>query len=65
MLSECKGDFEDSEMSHKRNKLLQSAGLFTDIDVILDSTGDLEIPPTPHPHTFPMKMPISQLSSVE
>jgi hypothetical protein len=53
MLSECKGDFEDAEMPHKMDKFLQAVGLPTDIDTILDSTGDSEAAPTPHPPHFP------------
>jgi hypothetical protein len=40
MLSECKRDFErdfeDAKMSHKIDKLLQTVGLFTEIDAISD-----------------------------
>jgi hypothetical protein len=59
MLSECKWDFEDAEMPHKMDELLQAAELPTDIDVIPDSMGDSEAPSTPHPHNFPMRMPTS------
>jgi hypothetical protein len=40
--------FEDADMPHKVDELLQVARLLADIDVIPDSTGDLEAPPTPH-----------------
>jgi hypothetical protein len=63
MLSECKGDFDDIEMPHKMDEHLHAAGLPTDIDVIRDLTGDSEAPPTPHPHTFPIKMLTLRLSS--
>jgi hypothetical protein len=49
MLSECKGDFEDVDIPHKMDELLQAARLPVDIDAIPDSTGDSEAPPTPHP----------------
>jgi hypothetical protein len=52
MLSECKEDFEDAKILHKIDELLQAAGLSTDIDAILYSTGDSEDPPTPHPPHF-------------
>jgi hypothetical protein len=48
MPSECKGDFEDTDILHKMNELLQAAGLPTDIDAISDSMVDSEAPPTPH-----------------
>jgi hypothetical protein len=43
-------------MPHKMDELLHAAGLPTDIDAILDSTGDSETAPTPstpHPSHFP------------
>jgi hypothetical protein len=52
-------------MPHNMDELLHAAGLPTDIDVIPDLTGDYETAPTsstPHPHTSPMRMPISRLS---
>jgi hypothetical protein len=55
MLSECKRDFEDAKMSHKIDKLLQTVGLFTEIDAISDLTGDSETPLTSHPPHFPYK----------
>jgi hypothetical protein len=51
MLSKCKRDFEDAEMPHKMDELLQATGLSTNIDTIPNLTGDSEAPPTPHPHT--------------
>jgi hypothetical protein len=39
-------------MPHKMDEFLQAVGLFMDIDVIPDSTGDSEAPPTPHPPHF-------------
>jgi hypothetical protein len=43
-------------MPHKMDELLHAVGLPTDIDAILDSTGDSETAPTPstpHPSHFP------------
>jgi hypothetical protein len=53
MLSECKGDFEDVEMSYKIDEFLHAAGLPTNIDVISDSTGDSGTASTPQPPHFP------------
>jgi hypothetical protein len=39
-------------MPHKMDKILQAVGFPTDIDALLDSTGDSEAPPTPHPPHF-------------
>jgi hypothetical protein len=39
-------------MTHKIDEFLQVVGLPTSIDAILDSTGDLKAPPTPHPPLF-------------
>jgi hypothetical protein len=52
MLSECKENFEDADISLKMDELLQAAGLPVDIDVIPYSTGDSKAPPTPHPLHF-------------
>jgi hypothetical protein len=49
MLSEWKGDFEDTDMSHKMDEFLQAVRLPADIDTIPDSTSDSEAQPTPHP----------------
>jgi hypothetical protein len=61
-----KGHFEDADMPHKMDEILDAAGLPTDIDVIPDSTGDSETTPTPstpHPPISPMRLPTSRLSS--
>jgi hypothetical protein len=65
-LSDCKGHFEDAGIPHKIDELLDVVGLPTDIDAILDSTGDSETaltPSSPHPPISPMRLPTSRLSS--
>jgi hypothetical protein len=61
-----KGHFEDVDMPHKMDEILDAVGLPTDIDVIPDLTGDSETAPTPstpHPPISPMRLPTSRLSS--
>jgi hypothetical protein len=48
LCSQSIGRFDDAEMPHKKDELLQAAWLPTDIDVILNSTGDSAASHPPH-----------------
>jgi hypothetical protein len=52
MLLEYKGDFENAEIPHKMNEILEEARLPTYIDVIPNLMGDSEAPPTLRPLHF-------------